>query len=142
LLRIFSFLFSLMLFIPSAHAITTSAYRVLALINIEREERGLPRLIMDEKLAAAARSHAADMSRRKYFSHTSPNGVGMGSRLRKAGATYTAAGENIAHGQTSAPAVVDAWMNSPGHRRNILHTKYRKVGIARFNDYWVQDFSN
>ena len=142
MLRIFAFVFSLLLFIPSAHAITTSAYRVLALINIEREERGLPRLIMDEKLAQAARAHAVDMSRRGYFAHTSPNGIGMSSRLRRAGASYTTAGENIARGQDSASSVVHAWMNSQGHRRNILHSRYRKVGIARFNDYWVQDFSN
>ncbi len=141
-MRIVSFLLALLLFIPQASAITTSAYRVLALINIEREERNLPRLKMDEKLAQAARSHAVDMSRRGYFSHTSPDGVKMSGRLRQAGATYTAAGENIARGQTSASSVVDSWMNSPGHRRNILNPKYIKVGIARFNNYWVQNFSN
>lgn len=141
-MRILSFLLALLLFMPSAFATTTSAYRVLALINIEREERGLARLIMDEKLSRAAHAHAVDMSHRGYFSHTSPNGLGMTSRLRKAGASYSSAGENIARGHDSAVSVVDGWMNSRGHRRNILQRAFRKVGIARFNNYWVQNFSN
>ncbi len=131
-----------MVLLPQVNAATTSATEVLALINIERAERKLPRLTMDNKLTAAARSHAVDMSRRGYFSHTSLDGEGMSGRLRRAGASYTTAGENIAHGQTSAASVVKSWMNSPGHRRNILNPKYSKVGNARFDNYWVQDFSN
>ena len=152
MIRIISFLSVLLLFIPSANAnpatstttttITASVSRVLELINIERGKRGLIRLIMDEKLSQAAHAHAVDMSHRKYFSHTSPNGIGMSGRLRRAGASYTAAGENIARGHESAASVVSGWMHSPGHRRNILRRNYRKVGIARFNNYWVQDFSN
>lgn len=155
-MRIISFLLALLLFIPSAFAnttsstatattiapITSSSHIVLQLINVERAKRGLTKLIMDNKLFNAAHAHAVDMSRRKYFSHTSPNGVGMTSRLRKAGVTYTTAGENIARGHDSAKSVVSGWMNSPGHRRNILRKTYRKVGIARFNNYWVQNFSN
>lgn len=141
-MRIISILFSLLIFLPQAKAATISADKVLVIINIERAQRKLPRLTMDTKLTAAARSHAVDMSRRGYFSHTSLDGVGMSTRLRRAGATYTTAGENIARGQTSPESVMKSWMNSPGHRRNILNSKYTKVGIARFNNYWVQNFSN
>lgn len=142
MVRLATLILSFLLFVPQAKAISTSAYRVLTLINIEREERRLPRLSMDAKLAKAAYAHAVDMSRRGYFSHTSPDGVGMTTRLRRAGATYTAAAENIARGHTSAVSVVSGWMNSSGHRKNILSRKYRKIGIARYNNYWVQNFSN
>lgn len=141
-MRILFFLVALLVYVPVAFATTTSEYRVLTLINIEREERGLERLTMDEKLSAAAYEHASDMSDHNYLAHTSPNGSTMGSRLRDAGARFTTAGENIARGYKTALSVVSGWMNSRGHRANILNRRYRKVGIARVNNYWVQDFSN
>lgn len=143
-MRILLSVLATLFFLPVAHAqsTTTSEYRVLALINIEREERGLSRLTMDGKLTDAALEHANDMSQHGYLAHTSPNGSTMVSRLKENGVSYSAAGENIARGYTTALAVVQGWMNSPGHRANILSPKYHKVGISRVNNYWVQDFSN
>ena len=109
---------------------------VLCLLNEQRARRGLRRLKMSRRLSVAAARHSRDMSRRNYFSHTSRGGASFLSRIRRTGYLRSArkwrAGENIAWGSGgygTPGSVVRAWMNSPGHRRNILGS-FRHIGIG------------
>jgi uncharacterized protein YkwD len=109
---------------------------VACVVNEERRSRGLPALDADRALARAGQRHATDMVRREYFSHVSPAGHTLAARLRAAGYTAGrswAAGEVLAWGtgQRSTPAaVVAAWMRSPGHRRVLLGSRYRDIGVG------------
>jgi uncharacterized protein YkwD len=102
---------------------------MLKLLNQERKKRGLAPLRQDVTLTAVARAHSADMFKRGYFSHSTPNGVDPFQRLRQAKVRYLFAGENLALAPTLSRAHTGL-MNSPGHRANILHTAYGKVGIG------------
>lgn len=110
---------------------------VTALSNQVRGQQGLGSVVPDQTLNAIADRFAADMQTRNYFSHTSPDGNTMVARLRAGGAPFAAAGENIAWGQKSPSAVMTAWMNSPGHRRNIMNGKYHRMGVGHVGTYWV-----
>jgi uncharacterized protein YkwD len=119
---------------------------VLALINANRRRFGCGELTLDRRLIAAAAAHAADMARRGYFAHESPNGENPGDRVTGAGYDWSHYGENIARGADSPYEVVDGWMHSPEHRRNILDCEFGQmgVGLAFAGDrtpYWVQDFA-
>lgn len=97
---------------------------------------------MDEKLMNTARAKSADMASKNYFSHTSPTYGSPFDQMKANGITYRAAAENIAMGQRSAEEVVKGWMESPGHRQNILTPGFTHIGIgydARGN-YWTQQF--
>lgn len=94
--------------------------RVLSLVNDERRKAGLGRLTTDDRLTAAARGHSADMVRRAYVGHYSPEGTSVADRVTAAGYRWAVVGENIARGQENALQVVAAWMRSRGHRANIL----------------------
>lgn len=107
-----------------------------ALINQERSARGLRNLSANAGLAAAARDHAQDMVSNNYFSHDGRNGSSFSQRARAAGYTCAAA-ENIAFGQTSEAEVMTEWMNSSGHRRNILLSDARDYGLGRVGNMWV-----
>lgn len=120
---------------------------VLKLINQERQKKGLSALKMDNTLNAAADARAKEIV--KSFSHTRPNGTSCFTILDEAKykVSYTMAGENIAAGYSSADAVMTGWMNSDGHRANILNSGYDKVGIGYYYSssqpyryYWVQIF--
>ena len=116
--------------------------RVVELANQERAASGCDRaLVVDDRLAEAAQGHSTDMSDRDYFSHTSPEGETFADRIIEAGYPSPAA-ENIARGQRSAEQVMEAWMNSDGHRRNILNCEYVAIGVGLDTDgwYWTQDF--
>lgn len=120
-------------------------HEVLELTNAERETYGLEPLVWNEQLAELARAHSQDMVDRGFFSHTNPDGETPFDRFKAAGILYTAAAENIAAGQASPKAVVDSWMNSEGHRDNILNPKLKElgVGLARggeYGIYWTQNF--
>jgi uncharacterized protein YkwD len=120
--------------------------QVLALVNDNRRRGGCGGLSVDRRLIDAANEHAADMARRDYFAHESPNGEGAGERVKEAGYRWKRYGENIARGADSAYEVVDGWMNSPSHRRNILDCRLHQMGIGLALDgdrttYWVQDFA-
>ncbi len=121
---------------------TSSTKEVADIVNKERRRYGLKPLIGNSKLSQVAGAHAKDMYRRDYFSHSSIDGRTMGDRLRERNVPFKIAGENIARGQQTAKRVMQAWMNSPGHRKNILNRKYGKIGIARAGNVWVQNFSN
>jgi uncharacterized protein YkwD len=119
--------------------------QVLALVNQNRRRYGCDGLSLDRRLIDAANEHAADMARRRYFAHESPNGAGAGDRVRDAGYRWRRYGENIARGADNPYEVVDGWMHSPSHRENILDCRLHQMGvglaIADDTPYWVQDFA-
>ncbi|MCM3758176.1 CAP domain-containing protein [Sporosarcina aquimarina] len=115
---------------------------VLTLTNAERQKAGLKPLQMDDKLMKTARAKSADMASKNYFSHTSPTYGSPFDQMKANGITYRAAAENIAMGQRSAEEVVKGWMNSPGHRQNILTPGFTHIGIGydAKGNYWTQQF--
>lgn len=95
-------------------------------------------------LTTAASRHSADMVARDYFSHTSPDGTDPGARITAAGYRWSTYGENIAKGQQTAAAVMDSWMNSSGHRANILNCAFKEIGVGKEDSsggpVWTQVF--
>ncbi|WP_306335882.1 CAP domain-containing protein [Streptomyces sp. KL118A] len=116
---------------------------VLTLVNQERAKAGCRPVRADHRLAALAGDFSSDMAERDFFSHTDPDGATPWDRAEKAG-IKNLGGENIARGQADAQAVMDAWMNSAGHRANILNCDYKTLGVgAHFapgGPWWTQDF--
>jgi uncharacterized YkwD family protein len=126
---------------PSAEiSASTYADQVVSLVNVQRAEAGLQPLTVDQPLADMALDKAKDMYSNQYFSHTSPTYGSPFDMMEEYGIEFSYAGENIAMGQQTPQEVMTAWMNSPGHRENILNPNYTKIGVAYFNNYWVQDF--
>jgi len=125
-------------------ASTLSAYekKVFDLTNQERAKNGLPALKVDATLSKMAHEKSRDMSANGYFSHTSPTYGSPFDMMKKFGITYSYAGENIAMGQKNPEEVVNAWMNSAGHRANILNPNYNYIGVGYVSqgNYWTQDF--
>ncbi|PLS02442.1 CAP domain-containing protein [Neobacillus cucumis] len=123
---------------------TLSAFeqKVVDLTNQERAKNGLPALKADTTLSKMAHEKARDMSANNYFSHTSPTYGSPFDMMKKFGITYSYAGENIAMGQQTPQEVVNAWMNSEGHRKNILSPNFNYIGVGYVaqGNYWVQDF--
>lgn len=122
-----------------------TAAEVVALTNRERAVAALPPLATDPVLTTAAQAHSADMVARAFYSHTSPDGSRPWDRAVAAGAQRRSIGENIACGQRSPAEVVDGWMNSPGHRANILKPDFTHIGIGFAGGgpagmYWTQLF--
>jgi uncharacterized protein YkwD len=113
----------------AAAADPTAEAAVLALVNEARADAGCGALTADPALAAVARAHSADMRDRDYFSHTSPEGLSPFDRAEQAGVGYSRA-ENIAFGQSDAAAVMEAWLESPGHRENILDCDLTRLGVG------------
>ena len=119
---------------------------VIDLANSSRSSDGLGSLTCDDALTRAARGHSQDMCDRGYFSHTSPEGSEPWDRAEAAGAQFSYAGENIAWGYESPQSVHTGWMNSPGHRRNLLNSGYARIGVGHVacsgKNYWTQVFSD
>lgn len=121
------------------------AEQVLELVNAARAEEGLSPLVLDPAICAAATVRAEEII--GTFSHTRPNGTSCFTVLDESGISYMAAGENIAAGQSTPEAVMTAWMNSPGHRANILSDSFRKLGVgfvkseSGYKYYWTQLFT-
>ncbi|GIH70650.1 CAP domain-containing protein [Sphaerimonospora thailandensis] len=116
---------------------------VVRLTNVERAKVGCGPLTHDAKLHTAAYGHSADMSAKNYFSHTSQDGRSFADRIRATGYSYTAIAENIAKGYQTPEAVVQGWMNSSGHRTNMLNCSYTDIGVGYVKaggPYWTQDF--
>ncbi|WP_026310998.1 CAP domain-containing protein [Parafrankia elaeagni] len=118
---------------------------VLELTNAERARFGLAPLSAEPRLAAAAARHSADMAARGFFAHETPEGVGVAGRVVSCGYVYAVVAENIAAGQRTAREVVAGWMDSPGHRANILRPEVRQLGVGRaeggeYGVYWTQVF--
>ncbi|WP_182914663.1 CAP domain-containing protein [Paenibacillus thiaminolyticus] len=114
--------------------------QVLDLVNQERSKTGLSSLSMSEELSNMAMVKAQDMYNNNYFDHTSPTHGSPFDMMKEFGITYNSAGENIAKGQTTPTQVMNDWMNSPGHKANILNNSYTHIGIAYYNNTWVQEF--
>ena len=122
------------------------AAQVVNLVNQQRSARGLGTLKSDSQLARLAQLKAEDMAKKGYFSHTSPTYGSAFDMMKAAGYSYRTAGENIAKGQKTAETVMRGWMNSSGHRANILSTGYAKIGVGYALDasgtpHWVQIFA-
>ncbi len=125
--------------------------QIVTLVNAERAKVGCGAVAVNNTLAIVAQAHAVDMAENDYFSHDSLNGKSPFDRMSDAGYNYSTAGENIAAGYTSPSAVMTGWMNSDGHRANILNCDFTEIGVGYYkltNDtgsvnyvyYWVQDF--
>jgi uncharacterized protein YkwD len=115
---------------PSAITAGVSREGILDAMNRERERRGLPRLRLDARLNAAASDRIRDMFNKHYFDHVSPDGMQPFVWVNYRSYRYSTVGENLAEGYRSAAAVVNGWMNSPGHRRNLLGQSFQDAGIA------------
>lgn len=115
---------------------------VIKLVNEIRVENGLGELAIDEELSRVARIKSQDMKDNNYFSHTSPTYGSPFDMMQQFGISYSSAGENIAKGQSTPQAVVDAWMNSEGHRKNILNSSFNTIGMGYVaqGNYWTQMF--
>ena len=119
------------------------ANEVVRLVNEERAKAGLPALTVDRGAASAAQVRAKEIER--SFSHTRPDGSSFNSALTEAGVNFRGAGENIAYGQNSPEKVMEGWMNSSGHRANILNSSYTSIGVGHYQNasgvnYWTQLF--
>ncbi|HLR14238.1 MAG TPA: CAP domain-containing protein [Bacillota bacterium] len=115
---------------------------VIELTNVERSKQGLAPLQADVELSNVARDKSKDMLANNYFDHTSPTYGSPFDMMRSYGVTYQSAGENIAKGQRTPQEVVTAWMNSQGHRENILNGNYTHIGVGYVEqgNYWTQMF--
>lgn len=134
------------LFITS-HAWADFATEVIDLVNRERQDAGLRPLAYSDELSLAAGLHAQEMADLDYFSHTSQDGREFDDRIRDAGYDCAFCGENIAAGYSTPDTVVAGWMNSPGHRANILDPDFCDIGVgyaaeagSTYTHYWTQDF--
>ena len=119
------------------------ANQVVKLVNEERAKAGLSPLTVNSKAANAAQTRAREIE--KSFSHPRPDGSSFNTALTEAGVSFRGAGENIAYGQTTPQQVMEGWMNSSGHRANILNANYTSIGVGHYKngagvDYWTQLF--
>ena len=115
---------------------------VVRLVNVERKKAGLSPLEYDWELSRVARFKSEDMSEKGYFSHTSPTYGSPFNMIKNFGISYRSAGENIAKGYTTPEAVVRGWMNSSGHRANILNSDFTRIGVgySKAGNVWTQMF--
>ncbi|MCK1993299.1 LysM peptidoglycan-binding domain-containing protein [Peribacillus muralis] len=123
----------------------TVEQQILRLVNEERSKAGLPNVEMDTSLSHTATLKSEDMRDHDYFNHTSPTYGSPFEMMKSFGITYKYAGENIAAGQPSSASVMKSWMNSPGHKANILNKNYTHIGIGyatggKYSHYWTQHF--
>lgn len=128
------------------HGSTTQAEAVLQLVNAEREKQGLKPLTLSDKLTNIATMKSKDMADKGYFDHNSPTYGSPFQMLQDFGVHYSAAGENIAAGQRTPEQVMQSWMNSSGHRANILNKNFDTIGIGYYEGgsygvYWTQLFT-
>lgn len=121
-------------------AVGSFEQQVFTLVNQERAKSGLAPLRLDAKLSGMAKDKAIDMYKNNYFDHNSPTYGSPFDMMKSYGISYSYAGENIAKGQKTPQDVMKAWMNSTGHRANILNTNFNTIGVAYYNGEWVQEF--
>ncbi|WP_326644043.1 CAP domain-containing protein [Streptosporangium sp. NBC_01755] len=125
---------------------SSTSEEVVRLTNAERQKGGCAPLVSDPQLRSAAQGHSADMAAKNYFSHTSADGRNLTARIKASGFSPVRAwAENIAMGQRTPAEVVRAWMNSSGHRANIMNCGYTHLGVGVANSsrgiYWTQNFA-
>ncbi|OAS16391.1 CAP domain-containing protein [Paenibacillus oryzisoli] len=126
--------------VTPAPAQSSFASQVVTLVNEERSKAGLKPLMGNNALTTMALDKAKDMYNNGYFDHTSPTYGSPFDMMSAYGIHYSFAGENIAKGQQTPQAVMTAWMNSSGHRQNILSPNFTQIGVAYYNGEWVQEF--
>jgi len=126
---------------------TAFELEVVLLVNAERANQGLAPFQVDDRLTAAAQGHSRDMAQNDFFSHTGSNGSQFNERIVDEGYSGGPLAENIAAGHSSPEAVVAGWMNSPGHRANILNASLGHIGVghvveagSQYGHYWSQSF--
>ncbi len=132
--------------IPDQCSVKALEAEVIRLVNIERSKKGLQALKADWEISRVARYKSQDMINKKYFSHTSPTYGSPFKMLETFGIRFSSAGENIAYGQQTPAAVMKSWMNSSGHRANILSPSYTHIGVGLAKSssgvcYWTQMFT-
>ena len=136
---------------PAVEDLDALAAEVLRLVNIERGKAGAGPLALNDKLNRSAQYHADFMAENDCFEHLCPNEGNLGKRVRDSGYEWRAVAENIAAGHEDPAEVMDSWMNSPGHRANILNPRYKELGVGYvlldrdggkvdMRHYWVQNF--
>jgi uncharacterized protein YkwD len=136
---------------PAVEDLDILSATVLRLVNEEREKQGAPALVLSRELAASAQFHAEFMAENDCYEHRCPGEPNLARRARNAGYEWQAVAENIGAGYPDPEAAVAGWMDSPGHRRNILDPRFREIGIGyvlldrdggeeRWRHYWVQNF--
>lgn len=131
--------------IPQGSQFATQEDEVIRLVNVERTNRGLRPLTKNWELSRVARYKSEDMAKNNYFDHNSPTYGSPANMIRNFGIRYNAMGENIAYGQTTPASVMNSWMNSAGHRNNILSPNFTQIGVglaknSRGTPYWTQMF--
>ena len=131
--------------VPNIDNVKNVEEQVLVLVNQERQKVGLKPLQMDWELQRVARTKACDMANKRYFSHQSPTYGSPFDMMKQFGIQYKSAGENIASGQRTAAEVMKSWMNSSGHRANILKADFTHIGVGyckggQMGTYWTQMF--
>lgn len=131
--------------IPNSADVKIIENKVISLVNSERSKVGLQPLKTNWQVSRIARYKSQDMINKNYFSHTSPTYGSPFNMMESFGVKFSAAGENIAKGQRSAEEVMNSWMNSSGHRSNILNPTYTEIGVGLAKDnngvcYWTQMF--
>lgn len=124
---------------------TSTEQEILKLVNAERSKVGAKPLTLNWELSRVAKFKSEDMRDNKYFSHTSPTYGSPFEMIKSFGISYSVAGENIAAGQKTGDEVMKAWMNSSGHKANILSTNYTQLGVGKatggsYGTYWTQMF--
>ena len=128
------------------NANTSVEMEIVNLVNIERQKEGLAPLQYSSELSKVARAKSQDMASKNYFSHNSPTYGDPFTMMRTFGIQYKTAGENIAKGYLNAQSVMKGWMNSSGHRANILNPSFGKIGVGYVNingtTYWTQMFTD
>jgi uncharacterized YkwD family protein/spore coat assembly protein SafA len=129
--------------VPNIDDVKKLESEVVRLVNIERSKHGLAPLKENWELSRVARYKSADMKNKGYFDHYSPTYGSPFDMMKKFGFKFYSAGENIAMGQRTPQEVMTAWMNSPGHRANILKADFKEIGVGLAKDgslYWTQMF--
>jgi uncharacterized protein YkwD len=120
--------------------VSSTALEVAKLTNQVRAKYGLRPLRSNCQLYSAAQNHTVDMVNQRKMSHTGSDGSNVGTRVKRSGYQYSSIAENVAQGQRSPSQVVNSWMDSPGHRQNILNPNYTEIGVGYANNYWTQVF--
>ncbi|MCX4759303.1 CAP domain-containing protein [Kitasatospora purpeofusca] len=131
---------------PGGSSNSSFAQQVADLVNTQRSQAGCGPLTVDPKLTTAAQVHSDDMADRNFFDHASPEGRHADYRIEAAGYRWSSWGENIARGQKDPAAVMESWMNSPGHRANILNCSFKQIGVGvrtgSGGPWWTQVFAS
>lgn len=131
----------------SVSGISSIEMEVIRLVNIERQREGLAPFVASSALSNVARKKSEDMAINNYFSHTSPTYGSSSNMMKTFGINSSYSGENIAKGQLSAQSVVRGWMNSSGHRDNIMNPSFKTIGVGHYQssngtNLWTQMFTN